>query len=144
MTDILNSVKSVLDDNWVSGNTGNRTPTVSPIFDNKRLDFRISGSKDHILLYEITRVPEDNASGASTKRITWVIAVDIRTMLSRVQADLMRVEVRRILNSKQIDPFGDQTFDISDITDDQDLSDKSINLWRFQIKWELKQLNTAI
>ena len=144
MTDILTSVKSVLDDNWQPASTGNRTPTVSPIFDNKRLDFRISGSKDHILLYEITRVPEDNAAGVSTKRITWVIAVDIRTMLTRVQADLIRVEVRRILNSKQLDPFGDQTFDISDITDDQDLSDKSVGIWRFQIKWELKQLNVTL
>lgn len=144
MVDILNSIKSVLDDNWQSPSTGNRTPTVQPIFGVKRLDFRISKSKDHILLYEITRVPEDNASGASSKRVTWVIAVDIRTMLNRVQADLIRVEVRRILNSKQVDPFGDQTFDISDITDDQDLSDKSVGLWRFQIKWELKQLNVSL
>lgn len=144
MTDVLLSIKNLLDGAWISANTANRTPTVQSIFDVKRLDFRISASEDHILLYEITRVPEDNAAGATSKRITWVIAIDVRTMLTRVQADLMRVEVRRILNANQIDPFSDNTFDITDITDDQDLSDKSVGYWRIQIKWELKQLNQAI
>jgi len=144
MTDVLLSVKTLLDNNWTSGNTASRTPTVQSIFDVKRVDFRISGSKDHIFLWEITRVPEDNAAGAASKKVTWVIAIDIRTMLSRAQADLVRVEVRRILNANQIDPFGDATFDISDITDDQDLSDRLVGIWRFQVKWEIKQLNLAI
>ena len=144
MTDVLNQVKTLLDNSWTAGNTASRTPNIQPVFDVKRLDFRISGSKDHILLYELTRIPEDNASGAATKQVTWVVNVDIRTMLSRAQADLIRVEVRRILNANQVDPFGDQTFDISDITEDLDLSDRTILLWRFQIKWELKQLNVSI
>ncbi len=144
MADVLLSVKTLLDDSWNDSNTASRTPVVSSIFDNKRVDFRMKGSQDHIFLYELSRVPSDNASGALSKQTVSVIAIDVRTMLSRVQLDLVRVEVRRILNANQIDPFSDGVFDISDITDDQDFSDQLRLYFRVQIKWRLEQLNVVL
>ncbi len=144
MADLLLSVKTLLDDGWIASNTATRTPTVSSIFDLKRVDFRMQESQDHIFLYELSRVPSDNASGALSKQTVSVVAVDIRTMLSRVQLDLVRVEVRRILNANQINPFSDGVFDISDITDDQDFSDKAVKLFRIQIKWRVEQLNVVL
>lgn len=144
MADVLLSVKTLLDNSWNDSNTANRTPTVSSIFGNKRIDFRMRGQQDHILLYELSRVPSDNASGAISKKTVSVVAVDIRTMLSRVQLDLIRVEARRILNANQINPFSDGVFDISDITDDQDFSDLTRLYFRVQIKWRLEQLNVIL
>lgn len=144
MADVLASVKTLLDNSWNDSNTASRTPTVTPIFDLKRVDFRMQGSQDHIFLYELSRVPSDNASGALSKQTVSVVAVDIRTMLTRIQLDLIRVEVERILNANQIDPFSDGVYDISDITDDQDFSDKAVKLFRVQIKWRLEQLNVVL
>jgi len=144
MADVLLSVKTLLDAAWNDTNTASRTPVVSSIFDKKRIDFRMTGSQDHILLYELSRVPSDNASGAISKKTISVVAVDIRTMLTRVQLDLLRVEAERILNDNQIDPFSDGVYDISDITDDQDFSDLTRLYFRVQLKWRLEQLNVII
>jgi len=144
MADVLLSVKTLLDNSWNAANTATRTPVVSSIFDLKRADFRMTGSQDHIFLYELSRVPSDNASGALSKKTVSVVAVDARTMLSRVQLDLVRVEIRRILNANQIDPFSDGVFNISDITDDQDFSDQLRLYFRVQIKWRLEQLNVIV
>ncbi len=144
MADVLLLVKTLLDDSWSPTNTCDRVPEISSIFDNKRVDFSMRGSQDHIFLYEISRVPSDNASGALSKQTVSVVAVDIRTMLSRAQLDLIRVEVRRILNANQIDPFSDGVYEISDITDDQDFSDQTVKLFRVQIKWRLEQFNVVL
>ena len=56
----------------------------------------------------------------------------------------MRKEVRRILNNAQINVFGDWSYDISDITEEVDMSNKMVGLWRAQLKWRLEQFNVIV
>ncbi len=139
MTDnIIAKSVTLLSDNWTPGNTGSVTPLIANIGEVKR------ASGDSVFLYEISEVPEDNASGALTKKKDKVIAVDVRTFTSFAQAVLMKEEVESIFNNNQKDPFGDQTYDIQDITDIQSLSDRTRGLFRYKILVKFQQFNIAI
>ena len=139
--DILIDVKALLVDNWNSANTGSRTPTVTDINEVKRVSL---SAGDFVFIWELIRNPEDNASGGASKKTVTTIIIDVRTAFTRAQFVLMRKEVRRILNSAQIDVFNDGVYDISDITEDQDMSNTMVNFWRAQVKFRLEQLNLSI
>lgn len=139
--DILIDVKSLIDGAWISSNTADKTPTIIDISEVKRVDLRTG---DFIFIWELIRLPEDNASGGASKQTKTTIILDIRTALSRAQFVLMRKELRRVLNNAQIDVFSDLEYDISDITEDTDMSHLMVGLWRAQIKWRLEQFNLAV
>ena len=139
---ILAKLKSLLDNLWISTNTNNRTPKIQDVFQVKRVDISQSAS-DLILLDELTRVVSDNGSGASSKQISTVLMIDLRSY-SRDQLILVRNEVERILNTNQVNPFSDNSYEISDITDERDLSDKFIKLFRYQINVKFQQLNFSV
>lgn len=141
---LLSDLQDLLTNNWNSANTNNRTPIITNRFEIKRIDFNLQGSKDYVLLRELTRVIEDNGSGANSKQITTIAVIDIRTTHSYNQMVLLREEVERILNNAQIDPFGNQEYEISDITDGKDLSDGLVKLFRYEINVKFQQLNVAV
>ena len=135
---IISDVVGFLETNWVAANTGSVTPYIANIGEVKR------ASGDSAFVYEISEIPQDNASGAQTKQKTKVIAVDIRTLKSFAQGVLMKEEVERIFNAKQIDPFSDQVYSIQDITDIQPLSDRTRGLFRYKILVKFEQFNIAV
>lgn len=139
--DLLIDVKALLVSNWESDNTGTRTPTITDINEVKRVSL---GASDFIFIWELIRIPEDNASGGVSKKTITTVIIDIRTALSRAQFVLMRKEVRRILNGAQVDVFNDGVYDISDITEDTDMSNTMVNFWRAQLKFRLEQLNLSV
>ena len=139
--DILISVKTLLDNSWVSANTNGRTPTVSDISEVKRVSLNAG---DFIFIWELIYTPEDNATGGESKKTQTFIMLDIRTAKSRAQFVKMRKELRRVLNNAQIDVFSDLAYDISDIMEDTDMSSKMVGLWRSQTKWRLEQFNLAV
>lgn len=139
--DILLDVKDLIDDGWTPGNTNDRTPRVSNLFDNKRLDIFV---KDQILIWELISLPEDNASGGLSKSTETTIVLDIRTGKSRAQVVSIYKELERILNDAQINVFGDGVYDISDIIEKTDKSDKSVGLFRIEVKWRLEQFNVVL
>jgi hypothetical protein len=140
--DLLADVKTLLDNNWVSASTGSRTPTINSVFENKRVDFSMGGSKDFIFLYEGNEVDNDAGAGGGAKHKVNPVFIDIRTMFSRNQVLLMRNEIERIIIANEKNPFASNPFfDIADITSFQDLSDKSINLWRFLLTLKLERFN---
>lgn len=139
--DILVDVKALLNDNWNAANTNTRIPTVNDISEVKAVNL---GPTDHILIWELLRVPSDNASGAASKKTITTIVIDIRTAKSRAHFVAMRKEVRRILNGAQVDVFSDGVYDISDIVEDEDKSHSMVKFWRADIKWRLEQFNIAI
>lgn len=139
MTDnIIDLTVSLLSDNWINANTGDVKPNIKNIGEVKR------ASGDSVLLYEISEVPQDNASGALSKMKTKVIALDVRTFKTFSQAILIKEEIERILNNNQVDPFGDQTYDIQDITDIKPMSDRTRGLYRYQINVKFEQFNIVI
>lgn len=139
--DILEDVASLISSNWDPSETGDRTPTVIDIAEVKRVDLRTG---DYIFIWELIRLPEDNASGGTSKQTKTTIMLDIRTAKSRAQFVLMRKELRSVLNNAQIDVFSDLEYDISDITEDTDMSHLMVNLWRAQLKWRLEQFNLVV
>lgn len=146
--DILDWVKEAIDTDWVATNTNNRTPTVQNIFITKRLDLRMEGDKDFILLYEISNEVTDNATGAASKEVIRVIRCDIRTLFARKHMANMLDEVERIWNNRPTDPFNDVAgsvfHDISDVGTITDLSDKLTSLFRVTLDLTFKQLNIAV
>lgn len=145
MTEVLELFETLLESSWNSVNTDNEKPTVDQIFNAKRRDFTMQGSKSYVLLYEISNLPADNATGAKSRQDEIVIAADVRTMVSRTHAIKLRDEVNRICDNNQVLPFSsDTSYDILEVTDNQDLSDKSKSLWRFQIKIKINRLNRAV
>ncbi len=139
--DILVDVKALIDDNWNNANTNSRTPTVADINEVKRVKL---GFQDWIFIWELLRTPEDNAAGGASKKTITTVMIDIRTQKSRAQVVAMRKEVRRILNGAQVDVFNDTIYDISDVTEDTDMSNTMTNFWRIQIKFRLEQLNLSV
>ena len=140
-TDILTDVEALINNNWIPGNTGTRTPLVDKLYDVKRIDLR---SQDIILLKEVLARPQDNSHGAASKERSTLIVVDFRTTFSRDQVQLMMTELERIFNNAQVDPFGDQVYEISDIEDIRDLSENSVKLFRKQMDVRFQQFNLTI
>lgn len=140
-TDILSDLKTLLDNDWTAGNTGGRTPTVTKIYEVKRADFEMAGSKDHIFIYSNTSELKDNAAGGGSKEIIRNVTVDVRTMLTRDQVLLLVTEVERIIQANEVDPFSDGAYDIADVTDENDLSDKFVKLFRIVLKLKFEDFN---
>ena len=135
---IVASVVTFLKSNWTPANTGSVTPGIDNISNVKRV------GGDSVLVYSISEVPSDNASGALAKQKTKVIAVDCRSFTSFAQAILIKEEVERIFNNNQKDTFSDQVYDIEDITDIQDMSERTRGLFRFKLLVQFEQFNVAI
>ncbi len=139
--DILVDVDSLVTTNWVPANTSSRTPTVINIGEVKRIN---QCATDFVLIWELDYNPEDNAAGGAQKRTKTTIMLDVRTGVSRAHAVDMRLELRRILNAAQVDVFSDGAYDISDIIEERDKSDKMVKLFQFTFKWQLEQFTLAI
>lgn len=140
-TDILSDLKTLLDDNWTAANTGNRTPTVTIIYNIKKEDFELSGNKDHIFIYSNTSELKDNASGGGSKERIRNITADVRTMFTRDQVILLVNEVERIIQANEVDPFSDGAYDIANVTDEDDKSDKFVKLFIVILKLKFEDFN---
>ena len=135
---LISSTVTLLSDNWTSANTGSVTPAIKNISDVKRI------GGDSLMVYNISEAVSDNASGASSKKKTKVVAIDCRSFKSYDQALLIKEEVERILNANQIDPFSDQVYDISDVTSIDDISERTRGLFRFKVLATFEQFNISI
>lgn len=135
MVDIISKIVTLLTNDWLSANSGNVTPTFGNIGEFKRI------AGDTIMMYNISDVPQDNASGGASKEESQVVALDCRTFTSYPQIILIKDEVKRISRANQTDPFSDTTFDIQDITDIQDMSDRTRGLFRYKILMKFERFN---
>ncbi len=137
-SNLISKVVTLLTNNWIAANTGSVTPTIANVQDK----IRIGG--DSVLIHNISNVPQDNAPGAATKERIQVVAVVMRTFTSDAQSILIQTEIERIFNANQVDPFSDQIYDISDITDVQDNNEQNRNYWSMKILVRFEQFNKAI
>ena len=135
---LLDDIKTLLENNWNNSNTDSRTPQITNRFSVKRINI---STNDYILIRELTRVQEDNGSGASSKHITIIVSLDLRTMYSYEHLIKMRNEAERILNNHQINPFDNQEYEISDISDERDLTDGLVKIYRYEINIKFQKLN---
>lgn len=143
MADVLDSIKTLLSNDWNDTNTDSITPQFENIFDVKRIDFGIL-KRDWILVYNPSYTQRVNGLGDITKRVLNRISIDIRTMDKnggRSHAMKVRDEVIRIIDAKVLYPFDD--YSIGEIDSITDLSDKTIKLWRFLVDVRVEALNRA-
>lgn len=135
---IISSIVTFLTANWNDLNTDDVTPFFSNIGEVKRV------GGDTVLMYNISEIPSDNASGAQTKKKSKVVALDCRSTRSYDRIILIKEEIERLFNNNQIDPFGDQSYDIQDITDLQDMSDITREIFRYKILVKFEQFNKSV
>ena len=135
---LISSTVTLLSDNWTAANTGSVTPAIKDVSDVKRI------GGDSVLVHSIAGPVSDNASGAQTKKKVKTIVINCRSYTSHAQALLIQEEVERIMNANQVDPFGDQVYDISDVDDVEDLSERIRGLFTFKVMVKFEQFNIAI
>ncbi len=135
---LISSTVSLLSTNWNNANTGSVTPALKDASDVKRI------GGDSVLVHSIAGPVSDNASGAQTKKKVKTIVINCRSFKSHAQALLISEEVERIMNANQVDPFGDQVYDISDVDDVEDLSETTRGLFMFKVLVKFEQFNIAI
>lgn len=140
MTDVLNTIKDLLSNNWNIDNTDDIKPNVDVIFNYKRISLR--NNEDWILLYQAIGYSQDaNGIGSTTKQIKDSITLDLRSMYSRAHTIKVKEEIIRILDTNITNPA--TNYDVLKVTDVKDLSDKTIKLWRFIIEIEMEGYNVT-
>ena len=134
--DPINSVKTLLEDSWTSGNTDSITPNIDYIWNWKRVDL---SNKSAVLLYApVPHVSEFAGIGSTTEKTEDQITIDIRTIVSRDHANKLRDEVHRIVDGNIIHP--DSDYHIWRRTGYNDLTDRSTGLYRYVIETVLEVL----
>ena len=144
MVDVLNTIQTILDADWTSGNTDSLTPTVSDIVELKYLDM---ANNDYVLLYEVNEGVSPLGIGGSTWTHNNVVSMDIRTTFKKaVQGNIrahlvkMKDEVERIMKANTSIP--DATFLLLKIVRLRDLSNKSIGVGRMVMDVQLDRYDT--
>lgn len=129
---------------WTSSNTDNIKPEIGPVFNYKRVDTRYN---DYVLVYATTHNENPASIGYSQIDYKDVVSIDIRTSygntLTAGRAHLIKLrdEARRLMYASKTTLGGYRQVKILNV---QDLSDKSIGLWRMVVDVELwKVLDTT-
>ena len=144
MADALASIVTLLTDNWNDSNTGSNTPVIDKITSYKKIDF--NKNKDWVLIQRGQNTPSPAGVGASRKNVIHTISIDIRTSQPGSAGEShwqdVIAEVRRILGANIVNPDANFNEIIPDVRE-QDLSDKTRDLWRIIIDIKLRELNKA-
>jgi len=150
--DAAGTVKTLLENNWTSSNTDDKTPTITKIYDVKQINI---ATKDYILIYNTGgSTAQFNGIGSSNLRKDYPITIDIRTAydpskdssifpLSTVTGHehIIKVceEVEDIIQSNYVTPGGN--FEIIIPQTFNDLSDRRKKLFRYTYEIVLRVTN---
>ncbi|MFZ5985505.1 MAG: hypothetical protein ACOYWZ_00040 [Bacillota bacterium] len=129
MADELQFIQDILNNNWNKNNTDNRKPIIDKIFNLKRAD--MSPNQDYVLLYLVSGSYTITPLGLGTnEKESLVISIDIRTMITRSHSLKIREEIMRILRENKILNPDLKKFNVIRMERINDLTDKSIGLYR--------------
>lgn len=144
MVDVLDTIKTLLDGAWTSGNTDSLTPEVTIISEKKQIQM---ADKDHILLYEINEGIDPFGIGAVDWAHDRVASIDIRTTFKRAEIKAIRAhlikmkeEVYRIFKANVSDFDADSHMLL--LVRRRDLSDKHTGIGRMVIDVSQKYWGT--
>jgi len=132
ISDPVGIVVTELTTSWLSANTDNVTPVIAAIYDYKQT---YSRNSDYVFIFAGVHSEKPIGIGFDSFDYTDTVRVDIRTTASRSRLYKLVNEVRRIVYAKckGLTPYG-----LLSITEENnDLSDKSIQLWRFMMNVKL-------
>lgn len=90
-------IKELIETNWISTNTGGRTPNFSEYKDKKR----VSGYNNTDVVYTYNRRSDEfpAAVGNVARKVVNRVSIDCRTNISDDQVNLIEAEVKRIIRS---------------------------------------------
>ena len=142
MEDAVDAIVTTLG-SWAKTNTDGIKPEIGPVFNYKRVD---TAWNDFVLVYSVSH--NENPGGLGYGAIDYkdVVSIDIRTSygntlaLGRAHIIKLRDEARRLVYASKTNLGG---YKLAKINSVQDLSDKSIGLWRMVIDVELWKLMTT-
>lgn len=148
MSDVLTDVDTVITDNWTSGSTDDRTPTIATSSDaslRKRRDTFVS---DYILLRSINYISYPNSIGTVSKKTEDLIEADVLTSWSsstvaqRAHSIKVRDELERILDNKILAIGNHDILEVSGLTI-QDKAHWTPGLGRWVFTFKVLRLNQA-
>ena len=144
MEDPIGAVVTQLTSAWTPANTDSVTPTIAAVFNYKRVDAR---NGDYALVYAVSHSEKSAGLGYGAIDYTDVVSIDIRTAYGsgnitngRAHLIKLRDEARRCVYAAKTSLGG---YVLASIDNVQDMSDKSILLWRMVIDVKLRKLPTA-
>lgn len=140
--DPVEMIKEILSDNWQKGRTDLIKPSIARIDTIKRLDLKMLGTTDYVLVYERSMNNVPNSIGSTTKKMVFGISIDARTTSSKLRSVKLRNEIDRVMGSKIINPASEYDI-INPDKDWLDLSNKSISLWRHVMEIDIEKLNVT-
>jgi len=128
------AIVDLLNANWNPANTSNRKPKIDLIYNHKTVDVKL---RDWVLIYSATKTRSFFSIGGKDFEKTARVTIDIRSS-SKTRYLKIKEEVRRILMSNV--QFGNYL--IVAITSENELSDKTYQLYRCTMDVELKEIET--
>ena len=143
MEDPVAAIVTVLG-SWTKANTDNIKPEIGPVFNYKRVD---TAYNDFVLVYSVTHNENPASIGYSQIDYKDVVSIDIRTSygnsLASGRAHLIKLrdEARRLVYASKTTLGGYRQAKIMNV---QDLSDKSVGLWRMVVDVELWKVITDV
>lgn len=144
--DPLDSILTLLSDNWNTANTDTLTPKFQKVTDQKRMDFRIN--QDWVLAHRAIEVTDPAGIGPADKNEATNFNLDVRVFGSDQEDHWLNVlgEIKRILKANKLSPFSPTISEAHVLEWDgsgPDLSDKTFHIWRKLIPIQLKRLNVS-
>jgi len=133
-------VVTLLTAQWNSALTGGRTPSIAVAYDDKRVDLRAG---DFLRVYNLTELDAVNGFGNNTKKFESVCRIDIRTMASFAQLNLMVTEAKRITDGKRKAGITGYS-DLLPTGEAKNLSDGGRQFWRYIYDLRGRKLNVAV
>jgi len=132
ISDPVGIVVAELTTSWLSANTDSITPVIAAIYEYKQT---YSRNNDYVFVFAGVHSEKPIGIGFDSFDYTDTVRVDIRTTVSRAHLYKLINEVHRIVYAKRkgLSPYG--LLSINE--ENQDLSDKSIQLWRFMMNVKL-------
>ncbi len=142
ITDPVDTVRGLIDDNWNTGNCSPK-PVIRAMKDPSYARLHsYTQDGDGVLIYEMKSVDKPSSIGYSTVDVVTPLALDVGTSTSRAQFMALLNEVRRILHSKRITPGSG--WDTLTLTGWNDLSSKTQRFWRRVIECRLERIGEVV
>jgi hypothetical protein len=141
MTDTIATIVDLLEDHWLPGNSDGITPSISAIYDKKRVG-GYGGEITWISVYLPAAAEEEvNDLGYNTVNRLEHASIDLRSSESYAHVLHCRDEIKRILRAHRKTTTG---FHLVVVKRIKDLSDATRKLWRWVIDIELQIYGEAV
>ena len=142
MTDVLDTLVTFFTANWVPANTGGRTPSFNRRDKFKRFN---TAFKDIVFFYRTSPIEETrNAFNYVSIQVNDFVTIEIWTSFSNAQAELIRDEAKRLMNTLRKDPTNNNGFEVIEPPRIHDRRDEFRKIFSWQLDYDLFNAHEVI